>query len=214
MKFKNELYQKAYIDQKVESAEKSLKNNLLKNTYNSIKNILINYTPFIGYLPVETQLSLKEKGLDIDIDKAVLASAISLGLGAYYIGLNLDGFDVGFNMMAKTRFGWTYGELPKYISFPFIWGGFSKELTKIASCYLIGESTIRIGASLLGKNLGCLIGEAYHFITKKIAKRKFKKIKEKEILIKRKEVDYAREFIEMGRKEKEKSLEEKVENES
>ena len=213
MKFRNKMYQGIYIDQKVESAEKSFKNNLFKKTYDSVKNALINYTPFIGYLPVENQLSLKEKGLDLDIDKAVLASAIGLGLGAYYVGLNLDGFDMGFNMMAKARFGWgTYGEIPKYISFPFIWGGFSKEATRIASYYLIGESAIRAGASLLGKNLGGLIGEAYQFVTKKIAKRKFKKIKETRLLNEIEQVDHAKEFIETERKEREKDLEYKIDD--
>jgi len=213
MKFRNKLYQEIYIDQKVENAEKSVKKNLLRNAYDSIKHIVINYTPFMGYLPVETQLSLKEKGLPIDIDTATLVSAIGLGLGAYYIGMNLDGFDIGFNMMAKARFGWgTYGEIPKYISFPFIWGGFSKEITRVASYYLMAESSIRLGASLLGKNLGCLIAETYNFITGKIAKKKFKKTKETKMLNEIKQVELANKFIESDRKEKEKDLEYKIDN--
>jgi len=213
MKFKSVLYQKIYIDQKVENAEKSVKKSLLKNAYDSIKKLALNYTPFVGYLPVETQLNLKEKGMPIDIDTTTLASAIGLGLGAYYIGMNLDGFDMGFNMMAKARFGWgTIGEIPKYISFPFIWGGFSKEVTKVASYYLMAESSIRLGASLLGKNLGCLVGETYHFIAGKIAKKKFKKAKETKMLNEIKQVELAKEFIESERKEEEKDLEYKIDD--
>jgi len=211
MKFKNELYQKVYIDQKVKNAEKSLKKDIFKNTYESIKTALINYTPFVGYLPVETQLDLKEKGMPLDIDTSVLASAIGLGLAAYYIGINLDGFDVGFKMAAKARFGYgSYGEIIKYISFPFIWGGFPQGITKVVSYYLMAESSIRLGASLLGKNLGCLVGETYNFIMGKRAKAKFKKEGKQTLLKEIEQVNTAKEFIETSRKEKEKGLEYKI----
>lgn len=212
MKFQNNLYQKVYSEYKLEKAGEESKKDLVKRVYECGKNLVINYNPFIGYLPVKTQKDLKDKKRNVfgslDVQVATLASAIGLGLGAYFIGQNLNGLDIGFEMMQKVRFSWTeVGEMPKYISFPFIWGGFSKTVTDVVSYYIMAESAIRTGASLLGKPLGCLIGEAAHYAFGKMSKRsKAMKKKEEELLRDQKQVSYAKGFTETKRKECEDSI--------
>lgn len=206
MKFQNDLYHKVYSEYKIEKASDESKKDLVKRVCDFGKNLAINYNPFIGYLPVKKQNDLKDKKRktfgSLDIQVATLASAIGLGLGAYFIGLNLDGFDIGFTMMQKIRYGYEFGEMPKYISFPFIWGGFSKTVTDIVSCYLIAESAIRTGAGLLGKPLGCLIGEAMYYASGKISKRsKVMKVREEELSRDQKQLGYAKDFTETKRKE-------------
>jgi len=214
MKFGEDLYQKVYSEYKTEKAHDESKKDLVRRVYDSCKKFVINYTPFVGYLPVKTQQDLKDKSRktfgSLNINTAVLASAIGLGLGAYFVGIHLDGFDVGFEMMQKVRFGgWggSIGELPKYISFPFIWGGFSKVASDVVSYYLIGESAIRTAAALVGKPLGCLIGEAASYLVGRKSKSgKAMKEKEEEILRDEKQANYAKNFTERGRKENENEI--------
>lgn len=212
MKFQNDLYQKIYSEHKLEKASDESKKDLVKRVYDFGKDLAINYNPFIGYLPVKKQNDLKDKKRktfgSLDIQVATLASAIGIGLGAYLIGQHLNGFDIGFEMMQKIRFSWTeLGEMPKYISFPFIWGGFSKTVTDVVSYYLIAESAIRTGACLLGKPLGCLIGEAAYYVTGKVSKRsKAMKQREEELLRDEKQLTYAKDFTESQRKDHESNI--------
>lgn len=212
MKFQNDLYHKVYSEHKLEKANDESKKDLVKRVYDFGKNIAINYNPFIGYLPVQKQNDLKDKKRktfgSLDVQVATLASAIGLGLGAYIIGQNLNGFDMGFEMMQKIQFSWTeIGEMPKYVSFPFIWGGFSKTVTDIVSYYIIAESAIRTGAGLLGKPLGGLIGEAAYYATGKLSKRsKAMKQREEDLLRDEKQLDNAKDFTESQRKKYEDSI--------
>ncbi len=211
MKFQNDLYHKVYSEYKIEKASDESKKDLVKRVCDFGKSLVVNYNPLIGYLPVKKQNDLKDKKRktfgSLDIQVATLASAIGLGLGAYLIGINLDGFDIGFTMMQKIRYGYEFGEMPKYISFPFIWGGFSKTVTDIVSCYLIAESAIRTGAGLLGKPLGCLIGEAAYYVTDKLSKRsKAMKQREEDLLRDEKQLNSAKSFTESQRKEYEDSI--------
>lgn len=212
MKFGDDLYQKLYSEHKIEKAQDESKKDLVRRVYDSCKSFVINYTPFVGYLPVKKQQDLKDKSRKIfgslNIETAVLASAIGIGLGAYFIGVHLDGFDIGFEMMQKMRFGgWgaPIGEIPKYISFPFIWGGFSKAVTDVAAYYLIIESAIRTGAALFGKPLGCLIGEAASYLMGKGSKKVMEE-KEAEILRDEKQASEAKNFTERQRKELENTI--------
>ena len=208
MKFGEDLYQKVYSEYKVEKAQDDSKKDLVRRVYDSCKNFVINYTPFVGYLPAKTQQNLKDKSRKtfgaLNINTAVLASAIGIGLGAYFVGIHLDGFDIGFEMMQKMRFGgWgaPLSEVPKYISFPFIWGGFSKVATDVVSYYLIGESAIRTGAALVGKPLGCLIGEAASYVIgRKSKSSKAMEEREEEISRDEKQATYAKNFTERERK--------------
>lgn len=212
MKFQNDLYHKVYSEHKLEKANDESKKDLVKRVYDYGKHLAINYNPFIGYLPVQKQNDLKDKKRktfgSLDVQVATLASAIGLGLGAYLIGQNLNGFDMGFEMMQKIRFSWTeIGEMPKYVSFPFIWGGFSKTITDLISYYIIAESAVRTGAGLLGKPLGCLIGEAAYYITGKLSKRsKAMKQREEELLRDEKQLDSAKDFTESQRKKYEDNI--------
>lgn len=212
MKFGDDMYQKLYSEHKIEKAKDESKKDLVRRVYDGCRSLVVNYTPFVGYLPVKKQRDLKDKSRKVfgalNIETAVLASAIGLGLGAYFVGLHLDGFDIGFEMMEKARFGgWSgsFGEVPRYFSFPFLWGGFSKAVTDVAAYYVIGESAIRTVAVLFGKPLGCLIGETASYLIGK-GSGKVMKEKEEEILRDEKQADSAKNFTEMKRKEHEQSI--------
>lgn len=211
MKFQNDLYHKVYSEYKIEKASDESKKDLVKRVCDFGKSLVVNYNPFIGYLPVTKQNDLKDKKRktfgSLDIQVATLASAIGLGLGAYLIGINLDGFDIGFTMMQKIRYGYELGEMPKYISFPLIWGGFSKAVTDAVSYYLIADSAVRTCAGIIGKPLGCLIGEAVSYITGKASKRsKVMREKEEEIRRDEEQLEHAKDFTESKRKEYEDSI--------
>lgn len=213
MRFEDKLYQDSYLEYKKESAGGASKKNLINIISEGCKSFVINCNPFVGYLTVNQQQELKDKSVafkSLNIEAAVFASAIGLGLGAYFVGQYLNGFDIGLNIMEKTQIGGYSGvavEIPKYISFPLIWGGFSKTITQIASAYLIVESTIRTGAALLGKPLGCLITEGISYVFgKKAQHSKFMKQKEAEIEKERENINDAREFMEKKRKETEKNI--------
>ncbi|MBM3199289.1 hypothetical protein FJZ53_00005 [Candidatus Woesearchaeota archaeon] len=212
MKFQNDLYQKIHSEYRLEKATEDSKKDLVKRVYEAGKSFAMNYNPFIGYLPVKKQKDLKDKKRKIfgslDVQVATIASAVGLGLGAYFIGQHLNGFDMGFEMMQKVRFSWTeVGELPKYISFPLIWGGFSKAATDAVSYYLIAESAVRAAAGIAGKPLGCLVGEAYYYMSDKLSKRsKSMKQREEEIAQAEKQLCCAKDFTEAERKECENAI--------
>ena len=209
MKFNNKFYQDVYLEYKIEQAETESKKNLGKYIKDGLKGFVANYLPFVGYLPVETQENLKVrkklfKGLNIET--AVLASAVDSGLGAYLIGQKLDGFDIGFEMMKKVRVSWRIAEMPTYISLTS-WLGISKAFTQVASYYLMAESAIRAGALLLGKPLGNLIAEGISYAVKKGSKKsKFMKQRNEKILREKEHLDYVEKVTEKDRKDIEKDL--------
>jgi len=212
LKFENEMYQEVYSEYKAQKANDDSKKDLVRRVLDGGKKFVVNYNPIVGLLPVKTQENLRDKNKklfgSLDTNVATMASAIGLGLGAYFIGLNLDGFDIGFEMMQKIRVGWAYaGEAPKYISFPFIWGGFSKTVTDAISYYLIADSAIRAGAALCGKPLGCLIGEAASYITGKVSQRtKSMKDKQESLLRDEEMIHNAKDFTENKRKREEDNI--------
>lgn len=132
MRFEDKLYQDSYLEYKKESAGGASKKNLINIISEGCKSFVINCNPFVGYLTVNQQQELKDKSVafkSLNIEAAVFASAIGLGLGAYFVGQYLNGFDIGLNIMEKTQIGGYSGvavEIPKYISFPLIWGGIFK----------------------------------------------------------------------------------------
>lgn len=206
MNFQNNLYQRVYSEYKLEKASDDSKKDLVKRVCEFGKNLAINYNPFIGLLPVKTQKNLKDSYRktfnSLDTTVTTLASAIGLGLGAYLVGLNLDGFDLGFNMMQKIRVGYELAEMPKYISFPLIWGGFSKAVTDAVSYYFIATSAVRAAAGLAGRPLGDLVLESVSYFTGKASKRsRFMKEKEEEIIKDEKQLNCAKSFTEVQRKE-------------
>ena len=213
MRFEDKIYQDLYLEHQKENASGASKKNLLKKIFEGGKCFITNYNPFIGYLTVNQQQELKDKYpafSSLNTETAILASAIGLGLGAYFVGQYLNGFDIGIDIMEKTIIGgWggTAVEIPRYTSFPFIWGGFPKAFSQIASYYLMAESAIRTGAALLGKPLGCLITEGFSYLLGKKAKHsKFMRQKEAEIEGERKKISETEIFMEKGRKEKEKEI--------
>lgn len=215
MKFESDLYQKVYSEYELEKAKDESKKDLIRRVYDCGKSFAINYFPFVGCLPVRTQQDWKDKANKVfgtlNIKTATFASAIGLGLGAYFIGLNLDGFDIGFEMANKVTFGGMYsgevGEIIKYVSFPFVWGGFSKAVTQVLSYYLITESAVRATLNLAGKPLGCLIGEAASYLMDKKSKSsKAMQEREEKLLRDAAQADSARSFIEKDRKEYEKTI--------
>lgn len=211
MKFGKKLYQEMYSEHKIEKAHEDSKKDLLKTIYDGGKNFVLNYNPFIGLLPVKTQKDLRDKKGktfgSLSLEKTVLASAIGLGLGAYFVGLNLNGFDMGFDLMEKVFLSSEIVEIPKYISFPFIWGGFPKIATQIVSYYLIGDSAIRTVAALAGKPLGSLVGEAVSYVLERKSKKSsIWKEKEEAILRDQKQASAAAEFTELERKELEDNI--------
>lgn len=215
MKFGNDLYQRVYSEYKFEKARDDSKKDLVMMVYEFGKSFAINYLPIVGSLPVKLQQNLKDKSNKIfgllNIKTATLASAVGLGLGSYFVGLNLDGFDIGFDMAQKVRFGnqWEgeIGEIVRYISFPFFWGGFSKAVTQVVSYYLIAESAVRTVASFANKSLGCLIGEAASYIMDKKSKSsKIMKEREEKLSRAKKQAQLANNFIEKSRKEEEKKI--------
>lgn len=215
MKFENDLYQKVYSEYEIEKAHNESKKDLVKRVYDNFKNFVINYTPFVGYLPVKTQNNKKDLSGKLfsllNTKTATLASAVGLGLGAYFIGIHLDGFDIGFEMAQKIQFGdWMAGEageIVRHVSFPFIWGGFSKTVTQIASYYLIAESAVRTVANLVGKPLGCLIGEAaIYFMDKKSKTSKVMQEREEKLLRDEEQARSAHVFTEKERKEYEDNI--------
>ena len=209
MKFENDLYQKIYSDYKLEKANDESKKDLVKRIGEFGKKVVINYNPLIGMLPVKKQKDLRSKYKktfgSLDTKMTTLASAIGMGLGAYLIGMNLDGFDMGFEMMEKFRISWSeLGERPIYISFPLIWGGFSKTVTDIASYYLITTSAVRTAACLAGKPIGDLALESISYITRKFSKSsKMMKDRENELLREEKQITDAKSFTENERKKSE-----------
>ena len=213
MRFEDAIYQDLYLDYQKESANGTSKKNLVKRIFEGGKSFVINCNPFIGYLTVNQQQELRDKSpafSSLNTETAVLASAIGLGLGAYFVGQYLNGFDIGIDIMEKTIIGgWggTAVEIPKYTSFPFIWGGFPKAFSQIASYYLMAESAIRTGAALLGKPLGCLITEGFSYLIGKKAKHsKFMKQKEMEIEQEKRKISESEIFMEKERKEKERKI--------
>ncbi len=210
MKFGDPTYQKVDLENKLEEAENRSKEEFSKRVTGFIKDIFVNYNPFIGILPIKTQYWLKENTKifkSLKPEKSTLASAIGLGLGAYFIGINLDGFDPSFEMMKKIMADGQLAEIPKYISFPFIWGGFSQEVSQAVSYYLLGESTIRTLTSILGKPLGFLPCEGLNYILRKKSEKSKGMQERKEMIQKEQEdLDYAARFINKEQKNLEDQL--------
>lgn len=215
MKFESDLYQKVYSEYEFEKARDESKKDLVHRVYDYGKSFAINYLPFVGILPIRVQQDWKDKSNKIfgvlDVRKSTLASAIGLGLFAYYVGLNLDGFDIGFDMAQKVSFGGTFqgelGQIIRYISFPFWWGGFSKAVIQTASYCIIAGSSVRTVATLLGKPLGCLTGEAVSYLMDKKSKSsKVMKEREEKLLRAEKQAQLAQDFIEKDRKKCEKKI--------
>jgi len=215
MKFESDLYQKVYSEYEFEKARDESKKDLVHKVYDYGKSFAINYLPFVGSMPTKVQQNWKDKSNKVfgtlNIKTATLTSAIGLGLFAYYVGLNLEGLDVGFDMVQKVTFGGPYsgeiGQIERYISFPLWWGGFSKAVTHAVSYYVIAESAVRTVATLAGKPLGFLIGEtASYLIDKKSKSSKVMKEREEKLSRAKKQTQLAQNFIEKNRKKREKEI--------
>jgi len=186
-----------------------------KNLINMVKNVLINYCPFVGHLPVGVQTYLKDNHKsffgNLDLKTATLSSALVTGILAASIGLNLDGFDIGF--VKEVSEGWV--KIPKHFSYigeylPFLGfpHGFPKVYTQVASWYLIASSAGRIGYNLItNKPTGTPLLEIPIAICKKLSeKSKNKKEAEERIKESQELSNVIDSFTEKERRTKESKL--------
>ncbi|GEM_PF-5088858 len=132
-----------------------------------LEYIVTNYNPIVGMLPANTQEKLKKRFKKINPLVASRATAVFYGLFAYFVGVHLQGFDIGFSVGDMDRIDSVRVFQPIYFS--FIGGGFSKQTTDILSYYLMAETIPRIALTTYNRRpVGNLLLEAFDYLKNKV----------------------------------------------
>lgn len=159
MRFGKKEYQQAFNEYVGRQTTKKWVKDQVKNGWEGAKYGILNATPFMGFLPVSWQKSLRDNKKKyfgkLDYDISTITTPVLMAVLAYEVGLSLDGFDIGG--VTTVRKGWY--EIDKYYSLfnqLFGFNGFPREVTQVASYTLIVDGISRVGLNLAGKPLGFL----------------------------------------------------------
>lgn len=146
-----------------------------------LEYIVTNYNPILGILPGNTQERLKRKFKEFNPMVSSIFNAAFLGIGAYFVGQHLSGFDLGFFVDEMDTIDSMRVLKPLYFS--FIKGGLSKQTTDIISYYLMAETIPRVALTTYNrKPVGNLILEAFDYLkNRSIFNRKYTAEAKKEI---------------------------------
>jgi hypothetical protein len=172
---KSEFDEKWFENEYKERALELYSRKLKKSIKRKIGGTLLNYFPFVGFLPYSVQESIQRKYESFKPRVATLASAVELGIISYFFNAAVtNDFVVGIPWRAYSDFIYEHGEYiivykPIFIELFKI----PKYVIALLSNYLIFDSIIRTIASLATKRpWGTIIVDGiYHpfkYVSKKI----------------------------------------------
>ncbi len=171
----------AYESIVIEGYRERQKKETKRKIKSGLEHIVTNYNPIIGILLGKSQERLKEKFKELNPLAASISSAIFLGLGAYFVGQHMNGFDLGFSVGSMETIKGVTSLKPLYYS--FIGGGLSKTTTDILSYYFMIEAIPRIAISAYRrKPFGTTSLEFINYLKDKVTfNKRYRQEAEKEI---------------------------------